>query len=455
MNRGLTDTGSRPTDRVPKPNTRFLKNIIRDTDAHNANLKRKEEQEARGRMRQLRRDDTGERSNRHAEREPKRRRVESPRERHRRSHRSRDDEREGSPSVAYSKSSEYRRHREKERDRYERDDAGSERRSRAARPARHRDDDKRKEERHNRGRRRHRERDDSRHRSKSPDKERGDDTGEHGLKSQHSRSPRRRKRQSRSRCRHRSRDRDDERRKHKRSHHPHRPRSATPPKAKGYTNPAASRHTPPARKHDTKTHQPPSSRLDPDQEHDHAYSDDDPLSNLIGPLPPSANDPPPIRSRGRGAYKNNKSNIDAHFAAEYDPGLDVHLHDNEDDEDPSAKPNPRSIRPRPVPGLTAGGTDDIENDWDMALEALRDRARWRRAGADRLREAGFEESVVDKFVNNRVFGGLDGKGKGGGGNDDGDRDVADVRWAKKGEGREWDRGKVLDDEGHVDIKAPW
>ena len=91
----------------------------------------------------------------------------------------------------------------------------------------------------------------------------------------------------------------------------------------------------------------------------------------------------------------------------------------------------------------------MDNDWDMALEALRDRARWRQQGADRLREVGFEESVVSRFVNNRAFGGLNDTGAREG------RDIADVRWAKKGEGREWDRGKVLDDEGHVDLKAPW
>ena len=31
----------------------------------------------------------------------------------------------------------------------------------------------------------------------------------------------------------------------------------------------------------------------------------------------------------------------------------------------------------------------------------------------------------------------------------------DVRWVKEGEGREWDRGKVVDEEGDVQVKAEW
>ena len=29
----------------------------------------------------------------------------------------------------------------------------------------------------------------------------------------------------------------------------------------------------------------------------------------------------------------------------------------------------------------------------------------------------------------------------------------DVVWRKKGEGREWDRGKVVDEEGDVEVRA--
>lgn len=63
----------------------------------------------------------------------------------------------------------------------------------------------------------------------------------------------------------------------------------------------------------------------------------------------------------------------------------------------------------------------------MALEAMRDRQMWRRTGADRLRAAGFTEVEVAKW-------------------EKGDKkDETDVRWAKKGEDREWDRGKTMED----------
>ncbi|KAL1959645.1 hypothetical protein VTO42DRAFT_1680 [Malbranchea cinnamomea] len=435
----------RPSDRVPRPNTRFLKHILRETDAHNANLKRKEEQEARERMRRLRRGATREHSyDRYSEREreSKRRRVESPSEKdRRRSRRTRDDERERLPPADHGESSESRQARERrDREKYETAERHSEHRSKASiRSSGYREDDQQREQdRYHRSRRRHRERDESSRRSRSTDSQDLSDIKRRHSRTRHrSRSPLRRKRKRRSRSRHRSRNRDDDQWKHQQSPRPHRRRSVTPAEADGYTTPPPLRSAPATQEDvrkasDTQTQSVPASE-----------SDDDPLDDLIGPLPPSASDNPPIRKRGRGAYRTNKSSIDAHFAAHYDPALDVHLDDDDDDLPPKSPRN--SIRP--VPGLTTG-TDDIDNDWAMALEALRDRARWRRQGADRLREAGFDESVVNKFVNNRAFSGLTERGGD-------DRDIAEVRWAKKGEGREWDRGKVINEEGHVDIKAPW
>ncbi|KAJ5830463.1 uncharacterized protein N7525_008716 [Penicillium rubens] len=158
----------------------------------------------------------------------------------------------------------------------------------------------------------------------------------------------------------------------------------------------------------------------------------DPLEDLVGPLPPRQ-DEAPIRSRGRGAYKHNMSNIDAHFAPGYDPATDVHL-----DEDKLHSIGQESSR-RPVAGLMTK-----DDDWDMAMEALRDRERWRSKGEERLRTAGIDEAVIDKWKNNTAFAGMDGEGK-----------PEDVQWSKKGEGREWDRGKFVDDDGHIDIRASW
>jgi len=120
------------------------------------------------------------------------------------------------------------------------------------------------------------------------------------------------------------------------------------------------------------------------------------------------------------------STIDTRFNPSYNPKTDVDLSPDE------------------------GGQDGERDDWDMALEALRDRAKWRVKGGDRLREAGFtEEEEVGKWEKNS---GLVGSKDDGGG---GEKGVEDVRWAKRGEGREWDRGKVVDGEGGVDVKASW
>lgn len=73
----------------------------------------------------------------------------------------------------------------------------------------------------------------------------------------------------------------------------------------------------------------------------------------------------------------------------------------------------------------------------MALEALRDRQRWKQQGAERLKAAGFTDDEIKKWE----------KG--------GEKTEDDVRWSKRGEGREWDRGKVVSDDGHIDIRAEW
>jgi hypothetical protein len=119
-------------------------------------------------------------------------------------------------------------------------------------------------------------------------------------------------------------------------------------------------------------------------------SDSDPLDDIIGPKPPS-----PVRRRGRGTT-GGSSGIDTRFSSAYDPKTDVALeHDDKDD------------------------------DWGTSLEALRDRQRWKEQGADRLRAAGFTDDQVKKWE----------KGD--------QKNEEDVRWSKKGEQREWDRGKTL------------
>lgn len=81
--------------------------------------------------------------------------------------------------------------------------------------------------------------------------------------------------------------------------------------------------------------------------------------------------------------------MDSRFAEGYDPACDIQLDSAEVD------------------------------DWDEAVEAYRDRQKWKQQGAERLRAAGFTEEQIKKWE----------KG--------GEKDIDDVRWSKAGEKREW------------------
>ena len=107
--------------------------------------------------------------------------------------------------------------------------------------------------------------------------------------------------------------------------------------------------------------------------------------------------------------------MDAHFATSYDPAADLTVESEDENE---------------------------KEDWDLALEALRDRELWKKKGAERLRAAGFGDEEIKKWEDS-------GKEKG----------IDDVKWASKGEAREWDRGKVMekdgDRKGEVHLEAAW
>lgn len=128
----------------------------------------------------------------------------------------------------------------------------------------------------------------------------------------------------------------------------------------------------------------------------------DPLDEIIGPAPP----PPPSRARGRGTTSGSSA-MDARFSEKYDPNMDV----------------------RP--------DSDGGDDWENALEAHRDRQKWKALGAERLRSAGFEEDFITAWENNDT------------------KNTANIKWAKGGV-REWDRGKVVEEEtGEVSVRASW
>ncbi|KAI9829428.1 MAG: hypothetical protein M1819_006365 [Sarea resinae] len=357
----------RPTTTAPKPNTRFLRTIIRETDSHNAALLAKEAQESRARLRRLRQEGVEA--------------VASPLDGRSKRGGVEDDEYKNSKRRRLDRNDDEargRHHHEKQR-----------RRSRSPRRRDHREEG-----------REYRKRDGQRRDYESDSEEGSKHTHKH-----HHRSRRRRDRSV-----------SDESggEKHRDRHHIHRRRRrrSRSPSSKGeedYRHKTSRKRRSPSRSPIRSPPRNDSSRPIANGAHDRAGSeqagsDSDPLEAIVGPLPPRPE--PKVRSRGRGTFASSSA-MDTHFSATYDPKVDVH-------------PNSES-----------------ENDWDQALEALRDRQRWKQQGADRLRAAGFTEDEVSKWE----------KG--------GERREEDVRWARKGEGREWDRGKVVDEDGHVDVQAEW
>ena len=326
---------------APKPNTRFLKNIVREADSHNAALKAREEEESRARLRELRREgDGGGKREREGGTEDDRNGGEEGSVKRRRG----EDKPGRWASVLGGLGARGEGRREKrgdvEKDRAEERTKGHER-SRRERNSGTRDRELDQHRRHH-------------SRSRSPNHQK-----EHKHRRRRSRSP------------------------------SHVKGSSTPPKRQ-------QRHN---------------------ENHD---SGSDPLESILGPKPPS-----PTLKRGRGAHKSSAStNINTRFSPSYNPKADI-SHPYSDDE--------------------SGERDD----WDMALEALKDRAKWRTHGAERLRAAGFSEEEVGRWE--RSGSGLAGSGGGGGG---AEKDVEDVRWRKEGEGRDWDRGKVVSGDG-VELRAEW
>lgn len=125
----------------------------------------------------------------------------------------------------------------------------------------------------------------------------------------------------------------------------------------------------------------------------------------MGPLPPPKL--VAVQLRGRGTRGNRSEGIDARFSSSYNPAEDT------------------------APMVEKG------DEWGDAVEAFRDRQRWKQQGGERLKAAGFSEEQVKRW-------------------EQGDEKIEeDVRWSAQGKAREWDRGKVVDEDGDVGFKAAW
>ena len=357
----------RPPANKPKPNTRFLRNIIKDTDSHNAALLAKEAADSKARLQELsgkssrderpkpvngidvRRRQLGDIAAILGGAPKKRKRVEEeqkPEKSRRRNTLSGENE----PEI--SRDDRSRKHRSRDD---EKDDNEESKSSRGYRSHHHRSDP-----------------------STSKDHE----------------THRDRRRKDRSRSRSPKRDRNEKELRH-RHRSPKRRRSRTPEAGENEKSDRSRprRSTPEIWSSSRRKESEKASKIQEPELED----DSDPLDAIIGPRPPPVSE---VRSRGRGTI-SGASGMDSRFSKGYDPAVDVQLNVDE------------------------------ENDWEQALEALKDRQKWKQQGADRLRAAGFTDDEVKKWETG------------------GEKREEDVKWAKKGEGREWDRGKVVNDEGIV------
>lgn len=305
---------------APKPNTRFLKNLVRDADQHNAALRRKEDRERVERLR------NGGLKRPH-------------------------DAREDSQSLSERSGACHRvskRRRSDERDKRDRNLRG-----RDPADARRRHHRKRSRSRSRTGALSDDEHPGGRSRKHEPDRRSGSEEDDKTHRERHTSHRKHRRRRSRSRSSSPPRD-------HRRRH---------PTSLKKYRD-------------------------------DHSESSD-PLEELVGPMPANADQKATIRYKGRGAHKlATTSNIDDHFSSKYDPALDV-------------QPDAEDTKER--------------EDWDMALEALRDRQIWQKKHADRMRAAGFSNEEIRKWEDS---------GR--------EKDIRDVRWTGKGQTRAWDVGKDVE-----------
>lgn len=371
--RGNSVFDSRPANK-PKPNTRFLKHIIKDTDTHNKALLAKEAADSKARLEGLEQAEEAKRLKTNPNTRDIRRRqlgdiaaiLGGGRRRSR--HRDGDDEAgSGQASEEASSASKDRRGHSSStrRDliREERDDRR--RHGRLERDSESGRSGHRHEDRHERRR--------------GSDSEHGERSSKHRSRRDHdrSRSPGRKHRHD---C-HLSKSSETKQDRY-------RDRSPTS-KRRGEPSSRRSERSPSPRRHRRRRRSPSHSPYD-----DGTDSSDD----MVGPMPAP-------KPRGRGALTGS-SGIDRRFSDSYDPKTDVQM------------------------------DDDVAHagQWDDAVEAFRDRQKMKQNQEARLRSAGFSESHIEKIQAATTM------------TRSGEKSEADVQWTKAGERREWDKGKVSEDE---------
>lgn len=323
-----------------KPNTRFLRHIIKDTDNHNKALLAKEAAESRARLKDLE----------HAE-ELKRVKT-NPNAR---------DIRKRQMGDIHAILGGKRRKREDEAEA-----GGSSNRESKDRATRSRDFKIR-------GHAEKKERDSDLFRDRHDDKRSHGRLDREERRSERKDSSRRGHRRSRSRSRSRSRDgsEDGDGRRHGRSR---RDRSRSPRSRRRSQSPKERRHGHRRRSPLQESKSSPKRRKEKESDYD---SEDD----LMGPAPPP-------KYRGRGTF-GGSSGIDRRFSESYDPKTDVQMDDNEgdgknwDDAVEAFRDRQKLRQNKEERMRSAGFTDDIIQRVQSTKEQAEEDVKWSKAGEKR------------------------------------------------------------------------
>ncbi|OTA08385.1 hypothetical protein A9Z42_0000660 [Trichoderma parareesei] len=328
------NTKNKPSN-VPKPNTRFLRNIIKDTDSHNKALLAKEAAESKARLRDLERADEAKRRKANlSDGDVRRRQL-------------------GNIQSILGGS------------RHKRDD--NTRSADENEKSRNRGDS----DRHSRR---------TSHREKSPDSDLRKARRDYGRLS---RSPERDGRRDHHEDRPRTsrkRHREDSEDRHRHGRHRHRDRSRSPRHRRRSRSPRTKKS-----KHRSRSPLTAEERLPRDSHAKTDGDDSDPLEEIIGPAPPP-------KYRGRGTVAGAAS-LDRRFSESYDPSTEV-LPDDEEggawDDAVEAYRDRQKLRQMQEERMKAAGFADhqIQRANNSQREKTEEDVVWSKAGEERAWDRG-------------------------------------------------------------------
>ncbi|KAL7812855.1 hypothetical protein V8C44DRAFT_328188 [Trichoderma aethiopicum] len=327
------NTKNKPSN-VPKPNTRFLRNIIKDTDSHNKALLAKEAAESKARLRDLERADEAKRRRANpSDGDVRRRQL-------------------GNIQSILGGS----RHKRDDNARLADDGESSRNRGDGDRHSRR-----------------------TSHREKNPDNDGRKSRRDYGRLS---RSPERDERRDHHEDRPRTsrkRHRDDSEDRHRHGRHRHRDRSRSPRHRRRSRSPRTKKS-----KHRSRSPLAVEKRSSGDLQDKNDADDSDPLEDIIGPAPPP-------KYRGRGTVTGAAS-LDRRFSESYDPSTEVLPDDEGGDWDDAVEAyrDRQKLRRMQEERMKAAGFADhqIQKVNHSQREKTEEDVVWSKAGEERAWDRG-------------------------------------------------------------------